>query len=113
MSLASREYFGRGEVDEVFVVGDNVNWRSGTFQIVSPRAKSLEDGEKLLIVRVIVQLGRGERTRIESDRVNFAIGTGIRQYTCDHIVGGVGFDNDWRVGLIVCEDWRRCEGFLE
>ena len=60
MSLATCEYLGCGEVDEVCVVSDNVDWRSRTLQIVSPRAKSLEDGEKLLIVRVIVQLGRGE-----------------------------------------------------
>ena len=113
MSLASREYFGRGEVDEIFVVGDDVNWRGGTLQIVSPRAKSLEDGEKLLIVRVVVQLGRGERTRVESDRVNLAVRADIRQYTCDRVVRSVGFDNYWCVGLIVCEDWRRCEGFLE
>ena len=84
------------------MVGDNVNWRGGTLQVVSPRAKSLEDGEKLLIVRVIVQLGHGERMRIESDWANLAVGTDIRQYTCDRVVRGVGLDNDWRVGLIMC-----------
>ena len=76
-------------------------------------SKSLKDGEKLLIVRIIVQLRHGEHTRIESDRANLAIGAGIRQYSCDRVVRGVSFDNDWRVGLIVCENWRRCEGFLE
>ena len=95
------------------MVGDNVDWQSGILQIVSPRVKSLEDSEKLLIVHVIVQLGHGEHTRIESNQVNLAVGTDIRQYPCDRIVRSVGFNNDWHVGLVVCEDWSGCECFLE
>ena len=80
---------------------------------MSPRAKSLKDSEKLLIVCVIVQLGHGECMRVESDQANLAVGTDIRQYTRDRVVRSVGFNNDWRVGLVVCEDWSGCEYFLE
>ena len=34
-------------------------------------------------------------------------------FTCDHIVRHVSFNNDWHVGLIVCENRSGCEGFLE
>ena len=77
------------------------------------RPDSVATSEKLLIVHVIIQLGHGEHMRIESDRAYLAVGADIRQYTCDRVVRSVGFDNDWRVRLIVCEDWRGCEGFLE
>ena len=76
-------------------------------------SENLEDGEELLIVRVIVQLRRSERTRIESNWVNLTVGADIRQYTCDHVVRSVGFDNDRHVWLIVCEDWHGCECFFE
>ena len=62
---------------------------------------------------VIVQLRHSEHTQIESDWANLTIGADIRQYTCDHVVRSVGFDNDRRVGLIVCEDWHGCECFFE
>ena len=78
---------------------------------MSPQVKSLEDGEELLIMCVIVQLGHSEHTQIEGDRANLAIGADIRQYTCDRVVRSVSFDNDWRVG--VCEDWCGCECFLK
>ena len=55
------------------MVGDDVDWLSRTLQIVSPRTKSLEDSEKLLIMHVIVQLRHGEAAvTVDFDQIQWA-----------------------------------------
>jgi len=39
------------------VVGDNIDWSSGTFKVMSPFLKSLKDGQEFFIVSVIIQSG--------------------------------------------------------
>jgi hypothetical protein len=73
--LTAREHLRGGEVLEIFVVCDDVNRGGGTFKIVTPGAESLEDGEELFVVRVIVQLGRGKGARVESNRAHLIIRT--------------------------------------
>ena len=42
-NLSSGEEFGGHKVFEIFVVGDAVNWRSWTFEVVSPNFEGFED----------------------------------------------------------------------
>ena len=41
--LSSSEEFGGCEIFEIFVVGDDVNWRSRTFEVVSPNFEGFKD----------------------------------------------------------------------
>ena len=45
MDLSSGEGFGGHEIFKIFVVGDNVDWRSWTFKVVSPNFEGFEDHE--------------------------------------------------------------------
>ena len=45
MDLSLSEEFGGREIFEIFVVGDDVNWRSRTFEVVSPDFEGFEDHE--------------------------------------------------------------------
>ena len=51
---------GAGEVLQVLVVGDHINWRGGALEVVSPVFEGLEDGQELLVMGVIVQLRGGQ-----------------------------------------------------
>ena len=62
---------------------------------------------------VIVQLGRSERSRIESDWPDFTIGTCGGKDTGNCIVGGIGFDDEGRIGLIVGKNGSCCEDYFE
>jgi hypothetical protein len=50
---ASKEFRSR-EVFQILVISDDVNWENGTFKIVSPDLKGFENGQKFLIVNVII-----------------------------------------------------------
>ena len=52
--------FGAGEILQVLVVGDHINQRGGTLKVVSPVLEGLEDGQKLLVMGIIVQLRGGQ-----------------------------------------------------
>ena len=43
MDLSSSEEFGAHEIFEIFVVGDNIDWRSCTSKVVSPNLEGFED----------------------------------------------------------------------
>ena len=43
MDLLSGEEFGGHEIFEIFVVSDNIDWRSQTFEVVSPDFEGFED----------------------------------------------------------------------
>ena len=51
---------GAGEILQVLVVGDHIDWRGGTLEVVSPVLEGLEDGQELLVMGIIVQLGGGQ-----------------------------------------------------
>ena len=53
-SLSMSKDLGSGEVLQVLVVGDNIDWKGGTLKVVSPNSKSVENSEKLLVMSVIV-----------------------------------------------------------
>ena len=62
---------------------------------------------------VVVQLGGSERSRIESNRADFTIGTRGGKDTGNCVVGGVGFDDEGRIGLIMGKDGSCHEGYFE
>ena len=43
MDLSSGEEFGGCKIFEIFVVSDDVDWRSWTFEVLSPDSEGFED----------------------------------------------------------------------
>ena len=56
------------------MVGDDIDWNVGTLEIVSPDTESFENGEKFLIMSIVVEFRIMESLGEECDRMNFAIG---------------------------------------
>ena len=69
---ASEEFRGR-EILQVLVVGNNVDWGTGAFEIVMPSSEGLEDGQQLFVVHVVVEFGARESSGMECDRMELTV----------------------------------------
>ena len=58
---------GAGEVLQVFVVGDHIDWRGGALKVMSPVLEGLEDGQQLLVMGIIIQVRGGQSPQIVSN----------------------------------------------
>jgi len=56
------------------MVGNDINWCTGTFEVMSPSLKSFVDSTQLLVVNIVVAFGCLERLGVKSDRVQLAQG---------------------------------------
>ena len=65
--LTAGQDLGAGEILQVLVVSDHIDWRGGALKVMSPVLEGLEDGQQLLVMGVIVQLRGGQSPRIVSD----------------------------------------------
>ncbi|KIM64209.1 hypothetical protein SCLCIDRAFT_115682, partial [Scleroderma citrinum Foug A] len=111
--LPTSENLRGREILKIFVIGNNIHWGGRALQIVSPGFEGLENSEMLLVMRVVVQLRRGECARVEGDQPNLTIGTGDGQDTGDRIVQSISFDGDRGARLIVSNDGSSCKGLLQ
>ena len=60
---------------------------------MSPGFESLENGEELFVVCVVVEFRGRESARMESNRSDGAIGKNVRENSSNSIIGSVGFDD--------------------
>jgi len=70
-SLVLCEDLGCGEALNVSMVGNDIDWCTGTFEVMSPSLKSFIDSTQLL---VIVAFGCFEHSGVKSDQVQLARG---------------------------------------
>ena len=66
-----------GEILQILVVSDNIHRSGRTFQIVTPGAESLIDGEELLIMGIIVEFWHSECPGVECNWMDLAILSGM------------------------------------
>jgi len=52
--LTAGQDLGAGEIFQVLVVGDHINRSGGALKVVSPVLKGLKDGQKLLVMGVVI-----------------------------------------------------------
>ena len=54
--LPTGKKFSSGEVFQIFVISDHINWGSATFEVLPPVFEGFKYSEKFLIMGVIVEL---------------------------------------------------------
>ena len=86
------------------MVRDGVDRSLGALQVVTPRSEHLEDGEELLIVRVIVELRGSQSPRLKRNGTDFPVGAFRRQDPCDGLVRRVCFDDECGIQNAMRED---------
>ena len=73
-SLSAVEVSLFEKVLKVFVVGKDLDAMAGAFQVVAPVLEGLDDGEKFLVVDVIVAFCWRHSAGMEGDRVYVVVG---------------------------------------
>ena len=63
------------------------------FQIVTPALKRFKDGQKFLVVNIVVKFGRSESLGMESNGMQVAVRGISGKDGGQSIVGGVGLDD--------------------
>ena len=59
--LSAIERLGLAEVGKVFVVCENLYWKRGAVEVVTPRFQGANDRKEFSVIDVIVSFGRRER----------------------------------------------------
>ena len=69
------------------MVRDNINRSWRPFYVVSPTLEHFEDGKKLFVVNIVIQLHRGESRGVKSDWMNLIVGrSDSRQNGVDNLI---------------------------
>ena len=89
------EQADHGEVLEVLVVSNDIDWSFQTFEIMPPSSKCLKYSEEFLVMSVIIQFGDSQGVGMKGNRVDFTIGSDWRENCSDSIVQGIRFDYKW------------------
>ena len=104
---------GAGEILQVLVVSNHINQRGRVLEVVSPVLEGLEDGQKLLVMGVIVQLRGRQSLQIVGYWSDLEISADGGQNASDGIVQGVGLNHKWSIRNPVSEDWSGSESLLQ
>jgi hypothetical protein len=62
------------------VICNHIDLGGRAFQIMAPALKRFEDGQKFLVVNIVVEFGGCESSGVESDGVKFAVQGMSREY---------------------------------
>ena len=68
--LSTIQHLGLAKIDEILVVGEDLDREGGTMKVVSPRFQGTDDGKEFLVVDVIVSFCGGERRKGMSKDAN-------------------------------------------
>ena len=73
VGLATREFLGLAEVSQILVIGEQSDGMSGPLQVMAPVFESMNDGEQLPIVDVIISFSGRECLREISTGVEISV----------------------------------------
>ena len=68
MGLTASQDLGAGEILQILVVGDHVDRSGRALKVMSPVLEGLKDGQKLLVMGVIVELRGRQSLQIVCNR---------------------------------------------
>ena len=94
------------------MVSDNINGMRRTLEVVPPGSESLEDGEQLLVVDIVVEFRGGKRPGVECDQMNFVFET-YGDDGSEGVVGGISLNDNRNVRDLLGQCWSRGEDLLE
>ena len=95
------------------MVRDDVYRGGGTFEVMAPVPECFKDGQKLLIMGVVVQLWSSQSPGVVCNQMDFSICAGNRQNASDSVVRGISFNNDRGVQNKMGKDRHSGEGMFE
>ena len=91
--LGMREFLGLAEVSQILVIGEQSDGMSGPLQVMAPVFESMNDGEQLLIVDVIIPFGGRECLREISTGVEISVTIPLHKDSSANNKGSISHDN--------------------
>jgi len=113
VGLMASQDLGAREVLQILVVGDHIDRGGGALEVMSPVLEDLKDGQKLLVVGVIIQLRRGQSVRVVHDRAEDLVGASDGKDSSDGVVRSISLHSQRSVRDPVGKDRSGGEGLLQ
>jgi hypothetical protein len=107
LALAIIEFLGFSEIEEVKVIGVDLDLMWGSVEIVSPLVQGSNAAKEFSIIDLVSSFCRVEGLRQETDGVSFSRGIHLGKNGAGCVFRGVGFDLEGTVEVGHHED-----GFL-
>ena len=83
--LTMVECLGLLEINEVFVISEDLHWEGRTMEIVSPIFQGMDDGEEFSVIDIVVLFCRGEQLGKIGAWMPFSVGVGLEKDGSRHI----------------------------
>jgi len=71
LCLSLGQNLGSRKILKIFMIHNNIDRISWTFQVVSLNFESFKNGKQFLVMHVIVQLHHGESAGVKGHQINF------------------------------------------
>ena len=113
LCLPLGQHLGSRKILKVFMIYNNVDGISWTFQVVSPNLESFQDGKQFLAIHIVVQPYHSESTRVKSHQMNFIFFINNRKDCSESIVQSISFHNELSIRNPMSKDRGRCECFFK
>ena len=106
LHLSPGQYLDGRKILKVFMIHNNIDGISQTFQIVLPNLESFKDGEQFFVICVVVQLYCSESVRVKGNWMIFIIFINNGEDCSKSIVRSISFHNELSIGNPMSEDRR-------
>ena len=113
LHLSLGQYLSSRKILKVFMICNNIDGISWTFQVVSSNFKSFKNGNKFLVMHIVVQLHCGESIGVEDYQMNFIFFVNNGKDCNKNIVQSISFHDELSIGNPMSENEGRDECLLE
>ncbi len=97
--LYSIKALGRHKVFHVAVIGENLNRGQSRLEFGTPFFETSYNSHEFFVIYLIVALGGGVFLRIKGYGVEDSLVVVLGQYFSGDVIGGIGFNNNFLVGV--------------
>ena len=113
LHLPPDQHLGSRKILKVFMIHNNVNRISWTFQVVLPNLESFKNDKQFLVMCVIIQLCCNESAGVKSNQMNFIIFINNGENCSKSIVQSTSFHNELCIRNPMSKNGCGCECLFE
>jgi len=113
LHLPLGQHLGSRKILKIFMIHNNIDGISWTFQVIFPNLESFENSKQFLFMCVIVQLHHGESVKVKDHWMNFILFVNNRKDCSKSMVQSISFHNKLSIRNPISENGNRGKCLLE
>ena len=113
LCLSLGQDLGSRKILKIFMIHNNLDRISWTFQVVSLNFESFKNGKQFLVICVIVQLHHSESAGVKGHQMNFIFFVNNEKDCSESIVQSISFHDKLNIRNLMSENRSGGECFLE